>query len=93
MIIALRKMIQEDPSLHFTYDKEVAQTVIKGMGELLNKFQWIYSEVNFKECYLGGALIDELDQYLLSFGFHRIETGNIVGETWTDALYIKLFNK
>lgn len=34
MIIALRKMIQEDPSLHFTYDKEVAQTVIKGMGEL-----------------------------------------------------------
>jgi len=34
MIIALRKMTQEDPSLHFTYDKEVAQTVIKGMGEL-----------------------------------------------------------
>lgn len=34
MILALRKMTQEDPSLHFTYDKEVGQTVIKGMGEL-----------------------------------------------------------
>ena len=34
MIFSLRKMIQEDPSLHFTYDKEVGQTVIRGMGEL-----------------------------------------------------------
>ena len=34
MVIALRKMTQEDPSLHFTYDKETAQTVIRGMGEL-----------------------------------------------------------
>lgn len=34
MIFSLRKMIQEDPSLHFTYDKETGQTVIKGMGEL-----------------------------------------------------------
>jgi elongation factor G len=34
MILSLRKMTQEDPSLHFSYDKETSQTVIKGMGEL-----------------------------------------------------------
>lgn len=61
----------------------------KGMGELIKDFEWIYSEVNFKECYLGGALVWEVDSYLQTFGFYRTETGVIVGETWTDALYIK----
>ncbi len=34
MVIGLRKLMQEDPSFQFTYDKETSQTVIKGMGEL-----------------------------------------------------------
>lgn len=34
MVLALRKMMQEDPSFKFSYDQETAQTVIKGMGEL-----------------------------------------------------------
>ncbi|HEV2601684.1 MAG TPA: elongation factor G [Candidatus Babeliales bacterium] len=34
MTIALKKMMQEDPSFQFTYDEETAQTVIRGMGEL-----------------------------------------------------------
>lgn len=34
MVLALKKMTQEDPSFHFTYDKETGQTVISGMGEL-----------------------------------------------------------
>jgi len=34
MCNGLRKLIQEDPSFHFTFDKETGQTVIKGMGEL-----------------------------------------------------------
>jgi len=34
MTLALRKMMLEDPSFRFTYDKETGQTVIKGMGEL-----------------------------------------------------------
>ena len=33
-ILALRKMMQEDPSFSFSYDKETGQTVIRGMGEL-----------------------------------------------------------
>lgn len=61
----------------------------KGMGNLLNNFQWIYSEINFKECYIGGALVDEIDTYLSKFGFHGTETGPVVGGTWTDRLYCK----
>ncbi len=34
MILALRKMTQEDPSFKLSYDEETGQTVIAGMGEL-----------------------------------------------------------
>jgi elongation factor G len=34
MALALRKMMQEDPSFRFSYNDETAQTVISGMGEL-----------------------------------------------------------
>lgn len=34
MVIGLRKLMQEDPSFQFSYDKETNQTVIRGMGEL-----------------------------------------------------------
>ncbi|QQR53469.1 elongation factor G [bacterium] len=34
MSIALRKLMQEDPSFQFSFDDETGQTVIKGMGEL-----------------------------------------------------------
>jgi elongation factor G len=34
MTIALRKLMQEDPSFKFTFDDETGQTVVSGMGEL-----------------------------------------------------------
>ena len=34
MCVGLRKLMREDPSFKFTYDKETNQTVIRGMGEL-----------------------------------------------------------
>ena len=34
MVMALRKMMQEDPSFKFSYNEETNQTVISGMGEL-----------------------------------------------------------
>jgi elongation factor G len=34
MGLALRKIMQEDPSFRFSYDEETGQTVISGMGEL-----------------------------------------------------------
>lgn len=34
MVLALRKLMQEDPSFSFSYDTETNQTIIRGMGEL-----------------------------------------------------------
>lgn len=34
MSLALKKMAQEDPSFHFSFNQETGQTVISGMGEL-----------------------------------------------------------
>ena len=34
MVIALRKLMQEDPSFRFSYNPETSQTIISGMGEL-----------------------------------------------------------
>jgi elongation factor G len=34
MVLALRKLMQEDPSFRFTYNNETGQTIISGMGEL-----------------------------------------------------------
>jgi elongation factor G len=34
MVLALRKLMQEDPSFQFSYNEETGQTVISGMGEL-----------------------------------------------------------
>ena len=61
----------------------------KGMGGFLNDFKWVYTEVNKRDTYIGGALIDELDDYLGGVGFLRVETGKWVADTWTDALYIR----
>lgn len=63
--------------------------VLKGMGNLLNEFNWAYLEVNKAELYKGCALVEEIDEYLASFGFVRVETQWCGNTNWGDALYIK----
>jgi FkbM family methyltransferase len=60
---------------------------IKGLGEYLDGFDYLWCEVNKKEVYEGCALIGELDEFLSEKGFERVETGQWVGDAWTDALY------
>ena len=62
---------------------------MKGMGDLIKNFKYIYSEINQKETYIGCPLVEELDSYLLQFGFERVETGQWVADTWTDGFWIK----
>lgn len=63
---------------------------LKGLGEMINKFKWAYLEVNKKETYKGCPLIEDIDDYLIQYGFKRMETGQWVADTWTDALYCKV---
>lgn len=60
---------------------------LKGMGDLLIYFDYLYLEINVVEMYKGCALVQELDEYLLKYHFHRVETSMAGG--WGDALYIK----
>lgn len=63
----------------------------EGLGILLKDFKWVYTEVNKNEVYEGCPSIDELDYFLLQNGFERVETGEWVADSWTDALYLKTF--
>ena len=61
--------------------------VLKGMGLLLDGINYIYLEVNKKETYKGCAVVEEIDEFL--FDFRRVETAPWVGDTWSDAFYIR----
>lgn len=60
--------------------------VFKGGTKVLEKMDYIYSEVNVKELYENNVLIDELDSFL--YNFERVET-QIFREGWGDAFYIR----
>lgn len=59
---------------------------LKGMD--LSHIRYAYLEVNEKELYKGIPLIKEIDDYLLSFDLHRVET-NMTTFGWGDAFYIR----
>ena len=63
---------------------------LKGATYLLssNKLCCIYTEINFVELYEDCVLIDELDDFLNSFGFKRIHTKCPFSKSWGDAFYI-----
>lgn len=63
--------------------------VLKGLGEYIEGFKWCYLEVNKAELYKGCALIEDIDFYLGSYGFKRVETKWCGNTNWGDALYIK----
>lgn len=63
--------------------------VLKGMGDLLHQFKSAYLEVNKAHLYEGCALVEEIDEYLATFGFERVETLWCGNTNWGDALYIK----
>lgn len=63
--------------------------VLKGMGKLLDGIKWAYLEVNKAPLYVGCALVEEIDEYLATFGFERVETLWAGNTNWGDALYCK----
>lgn len=62
---------------------------LKGMEEYLHKVDYIYTEVNADYVYKNCALINEIDDYLLPFGLHRVETYIYREYNWGDAFYIR----
>lgn len=64
---------------------------LKGMGNLLDHFDYLYLEVNKDYVYKNCALVQEIDDYLLKYNYVRAET-SWTKEKWGDALYIKIKN-
>lgn len=61
---------------------------LKGLGDYLKDFKYVYAEVNRKHVYKDCALLPEMDAYLKGFGFKRVAIAPWIGD-WTDALWIK----
>ncbi len=61
---------------------------LKGFEEYLEKVDYIYTEVNIEELYENCALLHQIDEYLLKFGFVRILC-KMTEYRWGDAFYIK----
>jgi FkbM family methyltransferase len=84
-------IIDDDSELDFlNIDLQGAELkALRGMGDLLHQFKWAYLEVNKAELYKGCALVEDIDMYMLGFGFKRVETMWCGNTNWGDALYIK----
>ena len=61
---------------------------LKSMEEYLPKIDYIYCEVNSDYVYKDCNLVTEIDEYLKTFGFERVETCWTAAK-WGDAFYIK----
>lgn len=62
--------------------------VFKGAVNTLNHIDYIISEVNRDEVYKDCAKVEEIDEFLIPYGFQRLKT-DWAGDTWGDALYKK----
>lgn len=65
---------------------------LRGMGELLRGFKWVYQEVNRDAVYEGCAQIEDMDLFMLANGFKRVETywwRRGTGGSWGDSLYTR----
>lgn len=65
--------------------------VLQGMGEYLGQFDCALLELNKRETYIGCALVEDVDYFMLRNGFERVETGAWVGDSWTDGFYKKVY--
>lgn len=62
--------------------------VLKGAEKYLYNVDYVMCEVNRDSVYKGCAMVEELDDYLKTYNFQRVET-DWAGKIWGDAFYIK----
>lgn len=62
---------------------------LQGATAFLLDADYIMTEVNCEEVYVGCAQVEQLDAYL--DGFDRVETYWVPGQGWGDALYVRRY--
>ena len=63
--------------------------VLKGGIKTLENIDYVYCEVNRDEVYENNAYIEDIDKFLSDLNFERVVV-EWTGETWGDAIYIKI---
>jgi FkbM family methyltransferase len=66
----------------------VELNVLKSFGTMIRLMDYIYVEVHIGEVYKKNSLLADVDKYLETFHFMRIQT-KITKANWGDAFYIK----
>jgi FkbM family methyltransferase len=61
---------------------------LEGLGNRIDEFDYIYTEVNRAEVYHGIRQVGQIDDYLERFGFVRVAT-TWTRANWGDALYLR----
>jgi FkbM family methyltransferase len=61
---------------------------LRGLGSKLNDIDYIYTEINVGEVYVGCATLYQLDKFLAEKGFHRVDL-RLTKWQWGDAFYVK----
>jgi len=62
---------------------------LKGMGDLIKQFKWIYLECNKEYTYENNMLLHEIEDYLRPFGFQTVEVKWSGRTGWGDCFMIK----
>jgi len=92
-LVRMDEIINKEFAKHFNFividTQGVELNVLKSFGDLLYGFDYIFTEVYTDEGYKGCALLPEIDQYLLGYGFKRMDYFVDRKWHWGDAFYVK----
>lgn len=91
----LTTFVKENPQINFNnrnfWNLDIQGSelnALKSAGNILDKIDAIYSEVNTDYVYEGCGLLEEMDSFLKEKGFHRVKTV-MTDAKWGDALWVK----
>jgi FkbM family methyltransferase len=62
---------------------------LEGATQLLNTLDAIYTNVYYQELFKGGALAEQVDQFLTDYQFQRVAEGTPYHPAWGEAFYVR----
>ena len=87
--IRLDSLLTEIPNF-LNLDVQGAELrVLRGMGELINSLDYIYTEINETELYVDCAKLNALESFLETNGFKRLCLRRYGRSGWGDALFVR----
>lgn len=90
--VTLDTLLADQPTQDVNYldlDIQGAELLaLRGARGLLGQLDYVYTEVNREEIYVGAPMVEELDEFLADYDMRRVET-RWTPEGWGDAFYVR----